>query len=402
MFLSKRSNGIYYLWIDDELGRRHKVSTRCTLKTDALKFLQDFKQSEHERKVKLQRVSLHQFTEDYLTYSRGAHTAKSRESASTSLREFLRIVGDLPLHKIGVREIEQFLAIKIGEASEQTARTYFVTLASAFETAKRWNCVSSNPFRLVEKPKIREIQPAYFSKDDFITLLKTVEDVNLKELYICAVSTGMRLSELSALQWTSVDFVRKAIFVQNSESFTTKTKRNRVVPMSEQLWRLMATRKEVATCELVFRKNGRRLTKDEVSKGFKKHICAIGLDKKLHSHSRHTFTTWLVQEGVPIYEVQKLLGHSSLGMTQKYAHLAGGDLHSAVNEIRCTKDRRVFSIQERNDYSLIYSCLNCWSIFISYLTRTLITQWHRLTSVEPRDGLTRTNEATKGEGLLYL
>lgn len=332
MFLSKRSNGVYYLWFDDELGRRHKVSTRCTLKTDALKFIQQFKHAEKQKNTN--RVLLSQFTESFLLYSKSVHSHNTQELFRWSFQEFQRIVGDLPLHKIGVREIEQFLATKIGETSAQTARTYFVTLASAFETAKRWNCVPSNPFRLVEKPTLREIQPAYFSKDDFRTLLNAVDDIDLKELYICAVSTGMRLSELSALEWTNVDFVHKAIFIQNSENFTTKTKRNRVVPMNEQLWKLLAARKERANCELVFHKNGRRLTKDVVSRGFKKYVRSAELDKRLHFHSmRHTFGSWLVQEGVPIYEVQKLMGHSSVGMTQKYAHLAGGELHSAVNRI---------------------------------------------------------------------
>ncbi len=149
MFLSKRSNGVWYLWFDDELGRKQKVSTRCTLKSDALKFLQTYRQDEHER------VSLSLITEDYLTYSRSVHTAKSQKRMSIALREFKRIVGDLPLHRIGVREMEQFLAVKKSEVSERTARTYFVTLASAFETARRWNCVSTNPFRLVEKPRVR-------------------------------------------------------------------------------------------------------------------------------------------------------------------------------------------------------------------------------------------------------
>jgi integrase len=205
MFLSRHRNSTYYVFYVDDLGHRHKVSTHSQRKSDALKFLQGFRQSEHERRIKLQRSSLSQFTEDYLVYSAGVHTAKSQENAATSLREFLRIVGDLPLHRIGVREIEQFLATKRQETCEQTARTYFVTLASAFETAKRWNCISSNPFRLVEKPRVREVQPAYFSKEDFKKLLSAVHDVDQRELYTCAVSTGMRLGELSALEWTSVD-----------------------------------------------------------------------------------------------------------------------------------------------------------------------------------------------------
>jgi integrase len=288
MFLSKRANRSYYIFYFDDLGKRHKVSTHCTRKSDALKFLQAYRQGEQDRKAKLQRVLLHQFTEDYLIYSSGVHTAKSQESARTSLREFQRIIGDLPLHRIGVREIEQFLAAKRGEASEQTARTYFVTLASAFETAKRWNCISSNPFRLVDKPKVREVQPTYFTKEEFKTLLAAVEDNDLRDLYICAVSTGMRQGELSALEWTSVDFVRKSIFVQNTDTFTTKTKRNRVAPMSEQLWKILAVRKEGATAALVFHKNGRRLTKDVMSKRFKAYVRKAELSEKLHFHSlRH-------------------------------------------------------------------------------------------------------------------
>jgi integrase len=335
MFLSKQRNSLYYLFYDDDLGKRHKVSTHAKNKSDALKFLQGFTEREHEQRVKLRRLSLSDFTEDYLLYSSGVHTMKSQESAGTSLREFLRLVGDLPLHRIGVREIEQFLAVKKVKASEQTAKTYFVTLASAFETAKRWNCIPSNPFRLVEKPKVREVQPVYFSRENFKALLGVVHDNDERELYVCAVSTGMRLGELSSLEWRSVDFVRKVIFVQNTEHFTTKTKRNRVVPMSRQLSRMMAERKERATCALVFHRLGRQLTKDVISRGFKRYVVALKLDSRLHFHSlRHTFATWLVQEGVPIYGVQKLLGHSSLAMTQRYAHLGGGELHGAVDKLQ--------------------------------------------------------------------
>ncbi len=59
------------------------------------------------------------------------------------------------------------------------------------------------------------------------------------------------------------------------------------------------------------------------------------MSEKLHFHSlRHTFATWLVQEGVSIYEVQQLLGHSSISVTQVYSHLAASELHGAVNKIQ--------------------------------------------------------------------
>lgn len=291
IFLSKRANGIYYLWFKDDLGRKRKVSTRCKLKTDALKFLQDFKQKEAEGKARLQRTSVSLFAQDYLKYSKGVHTAKSQESIRTSLCEFIRIIGDLSLHKIGAREIENFIATKKSETSEQTARTYFVTLASAFEAAKRWNCIAENPFRRVQKPNVRELQPAYLSKADFRRLLGAVKEKDIRELFISAVSTGIRLSELTALQWPDVDQVQKVIHVRNTDTFTTKSKKNSVVPMSDQLCQMMTQRKEEAASELVFHRNGRRLAKDYLSKKFKRTVRLAGLNEKLHFHSlRHTIS----------------------------------------------------------------------------------------------------------------
>jgi site-specific recombinase XerD len=336
MFLSKRGR-TYYLFYFDEIGKRHKISTRCVHKSDALKFLQEFKAREYEHRLRLQRTSLSQFIQDFLTHGRSNKTANTLEVQSVALRVFLRFVGDVPLHNVGVREIEAFLTWKRAEVSDYTVRFYYIALASAFETAKRWNCIATNPFRLVEKPKTRELQPPHFSKDEFRTLLQTVGERDLRELYLCAVFTGMRLGELAALQWTDVDFVRKVLHVRNSGSFTTKSKKNRIVPMNEQLWRVLAVRKEGASCELVFHKSGRQLTKDEVSKTFKRYVYKAGVNVQLHFHSlRHTFATWLVQEGVSLYEVQKLLGHSNISTTQVYSHLQPEHLHDTVNKITVT------------------------------------------------------------------
>ena len=186
----------------------------------------------------------------------------------------------------------------------------------------------------MEKPQVREIQPAFFTKTEFQSLLTAILDPDFRELCKCAVLSGLRLAELTALQWTAVDFVQKVIFVQNSETFTTKSRKNRVVPMSQQMWRMLAVRKESAGCELVFHRNGQRLKEDFVSKTFKRGVRLAGLNERFHFHTlRHTFATWLVQSGVPIYEVQKLLGHSSVKITEVYSHLAASELHSAVNRI---------------------------------------------------------------------
>jgi integrase len=334
MFLSKRSNRIYYLWYRDGFGKKRKVSTRARRKTDALKFLQSFRESERRRTIRLNHTLLSDFTKEFLAYSKDVHRPKTQEMFRTALRALLDSAGDVPIQRLGIRDIEQFVAEKAKNRSERTVRAYFVTLASAFETAKRWNLTAENPFRQVEKPRLRELQPAYLKKADFHKLLEVVDDPDLRDLYICAVSTGLRLGELSALQWTDMDAEMGIINVRNSERFTTKSKRNRTVPMNNQVLSIMREKQSRAASELVFHRDGRRLTKEYVSKGFRSYADRAGLDRNIHFHSlRHTFASWLVAEGVSLYEVQRLLGHSSISITQTYSHLQPEQLHRTVDRI---------------------------------------------------------------------
>ncbi|MDR3596139.1 tyrosine-type recombinase/integrase, partial [Clostridium sp.] len=73
-------------------------------------------------------------------------------------------------------------------------------------------------------------------------------------------------------------------------------------------------------------------TKDLISNNFKAAIRRAELNDKYHFHTlRHTFASWLVQKGVSIYEVSKLLGHADIKTTEIYAHLKENNLRSSVN-----------------------------------------------------------------------
>jgi site-specific recombinase XerD len=68
-----------------------------------------------------------------------------------------------------------------------------------------------------------------------------------------------------------------------------------------------------------------------VQNNFRRYIELGKMNSKLNFHSlRHTFASWLVQKGVSIYEVSKLLGHADIKTTQIYAHLRSDDLRDAV------------------------------------------------------------------------
>jgi integrase len=300
MFLSKCS-GIYYLFFSDDLGKRRKVSTRVRHKAEAVKFLREFKQAEYERKQRLTRVSLSTFSAEFLKYSKQIHAPKTQESHGTALSELQKAIGDMPLHKIGVKDVELFLASKVDAASLWTARKYYIALASSFETARRWGHLLENPFRSIPKPRPPELQPEFFSRKDFETLLEGIGDFDLRELVFFAVSTGFRLGEILALRWEDVDIEAGLVHVKNSATFTTKTKRNRSVPMTEGLKGMLVARKqrEVSETRHVFHRHGEKWTARIVSHAFKDCVRAVGLSDRLHFHSLRHYAE-LGISGIPL------------------------------------------------------------------------------------------------------
>jgi len=123
---------------------------------------------------------------------------------------------------------------------------------------------------------------------------------------------------------------RRALTGTNSERFTTKSKRARVVPLVDDARAVLFARREGATDEeLVFTRKGRPMGDQWVSREFKKVVRVTTLPDALHFHSLGcTFASWLVQGGVSLYQIAKLLGHSSTAGTEQYA--LSSDMHGVL------------------------------------------------------------------------
>ena len=147
----------------------------------------------------------------------------------------------------------------------------------------------------------------------------------------------MRLGELLNMKWNWIDFKQNIITVQCSASFTTKSKRERIIPISANLRSQLSNQLpkvlDLEKNNFVFtRINKVKLNEDLISKQFKKSVRAANLDEKIHFHTlRHSFASQLVQKGVSLYVVKELLGHEDLSTTQIYAHLQQQNLRDAVN-----------------------------------------------------------------------
>ena len=155
--------------------------------------------------------------------------------------------------------------------------------------------------------------------------------------YTTAVCTGMRAGELAGLEWGDIDFDRRLITVQRSFTGPTKGGEVRYVPILNDLlpilrsWRLRIHR----VSQVVF-PNERGRMHGESARIFQETFHRVldrgefpgrWIDKKLHRYIRfhdlrHTFAShWMMDDG-DIFKLQKILGHKSIQMTMRYAHLA--------------------------------------------------------------------------------
>ena len=330
MFLSKR-NGVYYLWYEDENGRRQKVSTRSKVKRVALAFVRTF-QPHASPPVKM---SLTQFAEEYLQYARSSFRPGTTELAQRALGHLIARTGDCMLRAVTTRQIDLFKAQRLNEASATTVSMELRSLRSMFSTAIKWDLISSNPCSQVELPRIPQTSPIYLTREEYQRLMSAIVVDWLKELVEFAVLTGMRRGEILNLRWRQVDLERKVIVVQSDPTFKGKTGKLRVVPLSERACHILLSKIRHAPDNYVFTFEDRKFKGDHVIRNFRKAVRCAGLPPKLNFHSlRHTHASWLVQAGVSIYRVSKVLGHSSVEVTQKhYASLEASELHGAVHRI---------------------------------------------------------------------
>jgi integrase len=330
--LFKRSNGIYYIRFFLR-GKRHAKSTGERLKPRAARALINFELDWDSNKDTL---LLSEFQSQLLDLIQSDCSPSTVRIYDRSLSQFQTIAGNICLSSITPLHVDRYKAARLKTISPMSVNIELRALRAAFYRAVRWNLLpeATNPFRRLVLARVPSVQPAYLSRQEFARLLNFVPERWLREILVVAVSTGLRQGELLNLKWTDVDFESATIHVQSREDFQTKAGKQRLVPMNLSTVQILFTRSQEKSNDYVFSIKGRRVEGTFLSHRFKKCVRRAGLSEKLHFHSlRHTFATWLVQQQVPIYDVQKLLGHSSISVTQVYAHLASSELHRAVEKI---------------------------------------------------------------------
>jgi integrase len=253
---------------------------------------------------------------------------------STALEGLLKASGNCLLTSLSPRDFDRYKIERLKDHAPVTVNMELRALKAAFNVAFKWAYVPANPFAKGQSMQVPEKPPVFLTKEDFRALFEAIKDEWLKEIFVFAVFTGMRLGEIVHLHWAQVDLENRLIHIQSNPTFKTKQGKRRTIPMNEVVFRLLQTKQNGIKGELVFSIEGQPISESWVTHRFKKYVTDAKLDESIHFHSlRHTFASWLVQAGSTLFEVQKLLGHSSSAVTEVYAHLQPTHMHETVNRI---------------------------------------------------------------------
>lgn len=330
-YLYKRSNSIYYIGYFDQGHLRWK-STRTSRKTEALKELSTF-QSLFESQPSAKRLSA--FISEFLALAETNYAKSTREIYRIALGHLQTIAGDIPLSSVTAQHLDLYTGHRMESVKHVTINVEQRALRSAFNTAMRWKLIPSNPFSRQKLVSVPEQTPIFFTRQDFQKLLAVITDQWLKEIVVFATLTGLRRGELLNLRWQDVDLKRRVVQIQSNPTFKTKQGQKRVIPLNDTAFYLLQGKHGKDTSEYIFTLNGKKIFDDWLTHAFKQAVRDAKLqNERLHFHSlRHTFASWLVQDGASLYEVQKLLGHSSSKITEVYSHLEPEQLHGTVNRI---------------------------------------------------------------------
>jgi integrase len=195
---------------------------------------------------------------------------------------------------------------------------------------KEWQWVEDNPFRKVSKPKEPRGIVRFLDDGERQRLLEECKKSESKDLYIAvvlALSTGMRKGELMTLRWRQVDLPRGMITLED-----TKNDERRSVPLVGHALALMTERSKVRhiDTDLVFpgapsfkRGEAKRVEQPiDLTKPWHTALRKAKIETFRWHDLRHSCASYLAMNGATLAEIAEVLGHKTLSMVKRYAHLS--------------------------------------------------------------------------------
>ncbi|HKW15107.1 MAG TPA: site-specific integrase, partial [Candidatus Krumholzibacteria bacterium] len=219
--------------------------------------------------------------------------------------------------------IERFKTRRLEAVAPGTVKRDLAVLHGLFRTAVRYKVRKDNPCTDVRVAKYQEAERRALSLDEERRLLDAAAP-HLRPFILVAINTGLRLSELTGLQWADIDLTANRVILR-----ATKSRKVQTVPLNRIAREALLTLRGVGRVGPVFTFEGQRLANPK--KALASASARAGIGKVTCHVFRHTCATRLLEAGVDIRNVQAWLRHASITTTARYLH--GSDLANAAEKL---------------------------------------------------------------------
>jgi integrase len=280
------------------------------------------------------------FNELIDTYIKNFNTQRSYPTKVFVIKELRETFGDRPLGKITYLDMETYrnrrkaTPLNSGKPRAEASVNYeMAVFAHILSKAVEWGLLETSPFKKGKRLmfKVDNGRIRYLSIPEIDALMQACDDLkahspHLKAIIETALLTGMRRGEVLGLRWEDIrgDF----IYLKGDK---TKSAQARPIPINEGLAEILrdVRRDRWLKSGFVFcNDQGRKF--HDVRSSFANVLRRAKIDDFTFHDLRHTFASHFVMQGGSLTTLQKLLGHASLAMTMRYAHLSKGHLTEAM------------------------------------------------------------------------
>ncbi len=223
--------------------------------------------------------------------------------------------------------------------SAGTVARYMASLSHVFTVAmKEWQWVDDNPFRRVTKPKEPRGVVRFLSDDERAALMTACKASTSKDLYcavVIALSTGCRRGEQTNLRWSHVDLKRGLLIFED-----TKNDERRSVPLVGHALELMKERAKLRRIDNDYVFPGRRPGKPiDLTRPWRDALEEAEIKNFRWHDLRHSCASYLAMNGATLAEIAEVLGHKTLQMVKRYAHLS----EAHTSKVVAAMNEKIFS-----------------------------------------------------------
>lgn len=328
-------------------GKTYIRSSRTSNKRAAEQMETEWKAKLHAQQFLGQkdRVSLRDAIADF------CESKKGTPNYPTLMANSRTAVGLLPMHKyideLNAHDLERYKRNRLAQGvTPQTIKHGFNLIRGAWKYARKLGYqVSELEFPEIKLPKT---PLRYLSDEEEIRLLVHLdpkrEGIGLRpydertdelrrnmqdcyDLVILLLDTGARYSEIANIQWSRINLDERMIYL-----WRPKVQNEGILYMTDRVYEVLSRRIQTSKGQYVFenRKGGPR---GYVSQSIRKALRKAGLhDCRIHT-LRHTHASRLIQNGMSVYEVREVLGHTDIKTTMRYAHLESRQVTSKARDV---------------------------------------------------------------------